>query len=52
MDGYRTQAMDLDADVERVVVQAWRAMSAVEKVRQVRELTNTSRSFSLARAVG
>jgi hypothetical protein len=48
MDSYRTQALDLDAKTERVVVQAWRAMSAAEKVRQVRQLTTTSRMFSLA----
>ena len=48
MDGYRTQASDVHPDVERVLVEAWRSMSAAEKVRQVRELTNTARRFSLA----
>jgi hypothetical protein len=48
VDGYRTQARDLPVEVERVVVQGWRAMSAAEKVRQVRALTDTSRRFSLA----
>jgi len=49
LDGYRTQASDLHPDVERVVVVVgWRAMSAAEKVRQVRALTDTARRFSLA----
>lgn len=48
MDGYRTQALDLDPDTERVVVRAWRAMSAAEKVRLVCQLTDTARKFSLA----
>lgn len=48
MDGYRTQASDLHPDVERVVVEGWRAMSAAEKVQQVCQLTDTARKFSLA----
>ena len=48
MSGYRRQASDIHPDVERVVVEGWRSMSAAEKVHQVRELTNTARRFSLA----
>lgn len=46
--GYRTQAPDVHPDVERIVVEGWRSMSAAEKVRQVRELTDTARRFAMA----
>ena len=48
MDGYRTQALDVSPDVERVVIEGWRSMSAAEKVQQVCELTDTARKFALA----
>lgn len=48
MGGYRTQARDVHPDVEAIVVEGWRSMSAAEKVQQVHELTRTARQFSLA----
>jgi hypothetical protein len=48
MGTYRTQARDVHPDIEAIVVEGWRKMSAAEKVRQVCELTDTSRKFALA----
>lgn len=48
MGGYRTQALDVHPDVEAIVVDGWRRMSAAEKVEQVRRLTRECRRFSLA----
>ena len=48
MGGYRTQARDVHPDIEAVVVEGWRKMSAAEKVQQVDELTRTARQLSLS----
>ncbi len=48
MGGYRTQASDVRREVEAIVVEGWRRMSAAQKVQQVRQLTRTCRQFSLA----
>jgi hypothetical protein len=48
VDGYRTQADDVDPEIEKVVIEGWRRMSPAEKVDQVRQLTRTSRQFALA----
>lgn len=48
MGGYRTQALDLHPNVEAIVIEGWRRMSAEEKVGQVCRLTSECRRFSLA----
>lgn len=45
---YRTQSADVTPAIEAIVVDGWRRMSPAEKVRQVRELTRTTRRFALA----
>lgn len=45
---YRTQSADVTPEIEAIVVDGWRRMSPAEKVRQVRELTRTTRRFALA----
>ena len=47
-EGYRTQSPDTSYDVERRLIEAWRAMPAWEKARQIAKLTATVESLALA----
>lgn len=48
MAGYQTQSADTHPEVERMLIERWRGMSAGEKLRIVDELTMAARAMAMA----
>jgi hypothetical protein len=50
MSGYRTQASDTSRDAERILIERYRSMAPIDKIRIVRELSRASQALALAGA--